>query len=60
MDNELLRLGFEKGKLFVVANYLEAAGIMAALQGGVCVESVRRPLKRTVVSGAVCMYYRRC
>ncbi len=35
----------------MVKNYLEAVGIMTALKGGVCVESVLRPLKRTVVSG---------
>ncbi len=43
-------MAFEKGKLFVVENYLEAVGIMTALKGGVGPESVRRPLKRTRVS----------
>ena len=31
------------------ANYLEAAGIIAAMGAGICLDSVRRPLKGTVV-----------
>jgi hypothetical protein len=50
MRNDLRELPFAPGKLFIVENYLEAAGIMAALKGGVAVEAVRRPLKQTHVS----------
>ncbi len=38
------------GKLFMVDNYLEAAGVMTALKAGVSVPSVRRPLAQTVVA----------
>ena len=50
MRNNLEDLGFADGKLFIVDNYLEAAGVMAALQTGVAVSSVRRPLAETKVS----------
>ncbi|MBL7132923.1 MAG: DUF3326 domain-containing protein [Phycisphaerae bacterium] len=50
MRNDLAALPFAKGKLFVVENYLEAVGVMAALAGGVSVDAVRRPLSDTVVS----------
>lgn len=43
-------LPFAPGKLFIVDNYLEAVGVMAALQAGVTVASVRRPLAETKVS----------
>ena len=41
MKNDLCKLGFGAGKhlrhkLFVVDNYLEAVGVMAALRAGVC------------------------
>ena len=49
MENDLLELGFGAGKLFVVDNYLEAVGVMAALKSGVALESVRRPLAGTKV-----------
>jgi hypothetical protein len=50
MRNNLEDLGFAAGKLFVVENYLEAAGVMTALRTGVAVSSVRRPLAATAVS----------
>jgi len=50
MRNELEKLPFAAGKLFVVENYLEAAGMMAALKAGVSASSVRRPLEETKVS----------
>ncbi|MHC4644987.1 MAG: DUF3326 domain-containing protein [Planctomycetota bacterium] len=50
MKNNLGRLPFAPGKLFVVDNYLEAAGIMTALKAGVAASSVRRPLAKTWVS----------
>lgn len=49
MKNDLSRLPFENGKLFIVDNYLEAAGVMQALQAGVALETVRRPLAETTV-----------
>lgn len=50
MRNNLEDLGFADGKLFIVENYLEAAGVMTALWTGVAVSSVRRPLAETKVS----------
>ncbi len=50
MRNNLEELGFAPGKLFIVENYLEAAGVMTALRTGVAVSSVRRPLAATAVS----------
>lgn len=49
MENYLDALPFRDGKLFIVANYLEAVGVMTALRAGVAVETVRRPLKDTNV-----------
>lgn len=49
MQNELEKLPFAPGKLFVVDNYLEAVGIMNVIKTGVTLESVRRPLERTIV-----------
>jgi len=50
MKNELKKLPFAPGKLFIVENYLEAVGIMTALKAGVTPSSVRRPLEETKVS----------
>ncbi|KPK81085.1 MAG: high light inducible protein [Phycisphaerae bacterium SM23_33] len=50
MRNDLRALPFPPGGLFVVENYLEAAGVMAALKAGVAVPAVRRPLEPTKVS----------
>lgn len=49
MRNKLEELPFESGKLFIVDNYLEAVGVMNAIQAGVALESVRRPLSNTNV-----------
>ncbi len=49
MENSLEDLPFEKGKLFVVDNYLEAIGVMTALRTGLALESVRRPIANTRV-----------
>ena len=49
MRNDLTKLPFEKGKLFIVDNYLEAVGVMTALRTGVSLSSVRRPLGPTKV-----------
>ena len=49
MRNDLRALPSAPGKLFIVENYLEAAGVMAALKSGVAVDAVRRPIKKTLV-----------
>ncbi len=49
MQNKLEDLPFASRKLFVVDNYLEAAGLIDALRAGIAPESVRRPLSRTTV-----------
>ncbi|MHC4119186.1 MAG: DUF3326 domain-containing protein [Planctomycetota bacterium] len=49
MRNDLRELPFDRGKLFVVENYLEAVGIMSTLKSGVTVDSVRRPIPDTTV-----------
>ena len=50
MKNDLEKLPFALGKLFVVENYLEAVGVMTALKSGVSVSSVRRPLAETKIT----------
>jgi len=50
MQNDLTALPFAPGKLAIVENYLEAAGVMTALRAGVAVETVRRPIRHTIVS----------
>jgi hypothetical protein len=50
MKNDLEKLPFGSGKLFIVDNYLEAAGMMTALKAGVAASSVRRPLAETRVT----------
>ena len=52
MKNDLSRLPWRNDQFFVVDNYLEAAGLMAALKAGVTLESVRRPLSWTPVRSA--------
>jgi uncharacterized protein DUF3326 len=49
-ENDLEALPWARGRLWVVDNYWEAAGVVAALRAGVAPESVRRPLRRTVVA----------
>jgi len=49
MRNRLQDLPFKPGKLFIVENYLEAAGVMTALKAGVAPATVRRPLSGTRV-----------
>jgi hypothetical protein len=49
MKNDLTKLPFKNGKLFIVDNYLEAVGIMTALKAGVTLSSVRRPIPDTKV-----------
>ena len=49
MRTSLEELPFAPGKLFIVDNYLEAVGIMNAIKAGVAPETVRRPLRRTII-----------
>ncbi len=49
MKNDLEALPHAPGKLFIVENYLEAVGVMAALRAGVSPSAVRRPLSQTTV-----------
>ena len=44
MKNELERLPFAQGRLWFVENYLEAAGVIAAMKVGVHPLTVKRPL----------------
>ncbi len=50
MKNDLQRLPFAPGKLFMAENYLEAVGIMTSIKAGVALSSVRRPLQATEVT----------
>jgi len=47
MENNLEDLPFKKDKLFIVNNYLEAAGLLSAMKNGIPEELVRRPLNFT-------------
>lgn len=49
MQNNLLDYHHKTNKLFMVENYLEAVGVMAALKAGVALDTVRRPLAKTIV-----------
>ncbi|HZW40403.1 MAG TPA: DUF3326 domain-containing protein [Ignavibacteriaceae bacterium] len=44
MRNNLEELPFQNNKLFVVANYLEAVGVMHLIKSGVSLDTVRRPI----------------
>ena len=48
MANDLTELPWASDQLYIVENYLEAAGVLAALKAGVSVESVRRPISDTI------------
>ena len=49
MRNDLGALPWTEGQYILVDNYLEAAGVLAALKAGLSLETVRRPLKAAVV-----------
>ena len=44
MKNDLGSLPWAQGQYYMVENYWEAAGVMAALRTGIDPDSVRRPL----------------
>jgi len=50
MKNALEDLPFKPNKLLFANNYLEAAGIASSLKAGVSLDSVTRPMQRTVVA----------
>ena len=50
MKNDLARLPWQPGKLYIVENYWEAAGVLCAIRGGIAPESVRRPIAHTLVT----------
>ena len=52
MRNDLAILPWQDGQLFVVENYWEATGVIAALRAGVAPEAVRRPLRRTILTSS--------
>ncbi len=47
MKNDLSALPWMDGQFYRAGNYLEAAGLLAALRAGISEDSVRRPLRRT-------------
>jgi uncharacterized protein DUF3326 len=49
MKGDLRRLPFRAGQIWMVENYLEAAGLISALKAGIHPSSVNRPLARTPV-----------
>ena len=49
INKDLRALLWAPGQFFLVENYWEAAGVMAALKEGIAPESVRRPLVPTTV-----------
>jgi hypothetical protein len=52
MRNHLSALPWADGQFHQVANYWEAAGVVAALRAGIEPESVRRPLAATALSSS--------
>ncbi len=49
MENDLASLPWAPGQLTIVANYWEAAGVVACLRGGIDPGSVRRPFPGVIV-----------
>ena len=47
MDNDLGALPWARGQFHRANSYIEATGLLAALRGGITVESARRPLRET-------------
>jgi hypothetical protein len=53
MQNDLRLLPWATGQLHLVANYWEAAGVMAALKSGITPATLRRPLSATRVESKI-------
>ena len=51
MKNDLAALPFRAGQFFMVDNYLEAAGLLAAIKAGVDPATIRRPFAPTRLWG---------
>jgi len=49
LENDLTILPWKHGQLHIVNNYLEAAGVLAAIKAGISLESVQRPLHSVIV-----------
>jgi len=49
MKNRLEDLGFQRNKLYVVDNYLEAVGVISALKASISVDAIRRPIEFTKI-----------
>ena len=49
MKNNLLKFPFSKDKLFIVNNYIEAAGVISALKSGINLSSLHRPMTFTKI-----------
>ena len=52
MRNDLTMFPWQKDQFFLVENYWEAVGVVAALKAGLVPGAVRRPLRRTVLRSA--------
>ena len=52
MRNDLTMLPWQNDQFYLVENYWEAVGVVAALRAGVFPRAVRRPLRRTVLRTA--------
>jgi hypothetical protein len=50
MRNDLTILPWKSNQLYIVDNYLEVVGVMAAIKSGISIESVQRPLNLAKVS----------
>ncbi len=53
MENDLTILPWNTNQLYIVDNYLEAVGVMAAIKAGITIESIQRPLNAAKVSTKV-------
>jgi hypothetical protein len=50
MKNDLRKLPWAPGQFIQVANYWEAAGVIAAMRAGIAPDTARRPLADTLVT----------
>ncbi len=53
VENDLAALPWNSNQLFHAENYLEVAGIIAALKAGISLESIRRPLNSAHVTAKI-------
>lgn len=50
MRNDLSVLPWAPGQFFRVGNYVEAAGLLAAMRAGISIDSVTRPMRNTILT----------